>query len=155
MMQKNAMLNSAVGAFVSLGLIALLVLALKVSNVQSVTSSDSYQLTAYFENVGGLRSKAPVSVSGVKIGYVQSIQYDPQRFQAKVVLAIGAEHDYLSSDTQASIYTAGLLGEQYITLSPGAEEVYLKDGDSIVHTQSAFVLEEIIGQVLVNMTSKE
>ncbi|HHC73932.1 MAG TPA: outer membrane lipid asymmetry maintenance protein MlaD [Thiothrix sp.] len=154
-MQKNARLNIAVGAFVSLGLIALLVLALKVGNVQRVTSGDSYQLTAYFENVGGLRSKAPVSVSGVKIGYVKSIQYDPQRLQAKVILDIDAKHHYLSSDTQASIYTAGLLGEQYITLSPGAEETYLKDGDSIIHTQSAFVLEEIIGQVLVNMTGKE
>jgi phospholipid/cholesterol/gamma-HCH transport system substrate-binding protein len=145
-----------VGIFVSLGLLALLVLALKVSNLSLVSSSsDSYQLTAYFENVGGLRVKAPVSVSGVKIGQVTSVAYDAKRFQAKVDMQINDEHRFLSTDTQASIYTAGLLGEQYITLAPGAEDEVLKDGDIIVHTQSALVLEELIGQFMVNMTTQD
>lgn len=145
-----------VGLFVSIGLLALLVLALKVSNLSLVSSSsNSYRITAYFENVGGLRAKAPVSVSGVKIGQVTSVAYDAKRFQARVDMQIDGTHRFLSTDTQASIYTAGLLGEQYITLAPGAEDEVLKDGDVIVHTQSALVLEELIGQFMVNMTTKE
>lgn len=145
----------AVGAFVSLGFLALFFLVMKVGNVGAASSSATYTVHAYFENVGGLRAKAPVSISGVNIGRVSSVEYDPKRFQAKVVLSIYAQHDYLPIDTQASIFTAGLLGEQYITLAPGAEEETLKDGDAILHTQSAFVLEEIIGQLLVNSASKE
>jgi phospholipid/cholesterol/gamma-HCH transport system substrate-binding protein len=145
-----------VGLFVSIGLLALLVLALKVSNLSLVSSSsNSYHVSAYFENVGGLRAKAPVSVSGVKIGQVTSVTYDAKRFQARVDMQIDGKHRFLSTDTQASIYTAGLLGEQYITLSPGAEDEVLKNGDVIVHTQSALVLEELIGQFMVNMTTKE
>lgn len=144
-----------VGLFITLGFIALLVLAAKVSNFGGFSEPKGYEIKAYFENIGGLREKAPVTMSGVKIGEVTSIEYDAKRYQAIVIMEISSQYNFLSSDTQASIYTAGLLGAQYITLSPGAEDETLKHGDVIQYTQSALVLEEIIGQFLVNMTSKE
>ena len=143
----------SVGLFVVLGFIALLVLAAKVSNVDSLSKAEGYTVKAYFENVGGLREKAPVTMSGVKIGEVTKIRYDAKRYQAVVAMEIAPEYDFLSTDTQASIYTAGLLGAQYITLSPGAEDDTLKEGDVIQYTQSALVLEEIIGQFLVKMAT--
>ncbi len=142
-----------VGLFVAIGIAALLVLALQVSNLHEYRQTDSYQVSAYFSNIGGLKVRAPVTVSGVRIGRVSEIYYDPQRFQARVVMTISTQHDYLPTDTQASIYTAGLLGEQYIALGIGGEEDTLQDGDEILFTQSAVVLEELIGRVLVNMTA--
>ncbi len=144
-----------VGLFVILGFAALLVLAVKVSNLGGFSQAKSYSVKAYFENVGGLKPQAPVTMSGVKVGEVSSIEYDPKRYQAVVSMNILSQYDFLSSDTQASIYTAGLLGAQYITLAPGAEEETLKNGDVIQYTQSALVLEEIIGQFLVNVASKK
>jgi len=142
-----------VGLFIVIGFLALLVLAAKVSNVGGFDQSEGYEIKAYFENIGGLREKAPVTMSGVKIGEVTKIGYDAKRYQAVVSMEIAPEYDFLSIDTQASIYTAGLLGAQYITLSPGAEEENLKAGDVIQYTQSALVLEEIIGQFLVKMAT--
>lgn len=142
-----------VGLFVLMGFLALLVLAAKVSNVSGLSQTQGYAIKAYFENVGGLREKAPVTMSGVKVGEVSSIKYDAKRYQAVVAMEIFPEYDFLSSDTQASIYTAGLLGAQYITLSPGAENETLKSGDIIQYTQSALVLEEIIGQFLVKVAT--
>ena len=89
----------------------------------------------------------------MKVGRVESVVYDAEEFQAKVVLALSEEHNFFSIDTAASIYTAGLLGEQYVALEPGAEDELLGDGDKIRHSQSAMVLEELVGQVLVNLTS--
>lgn len=144
-----------VGLFVTMGLAALLILAVKVSHFEGFSQEETYSVKAYFENIGGLRKDAPVTMSGVKIGTVSSIAYDPKRYQAVVTMRISSKYNFLSSDTQASIYTAGLLGAQYITLAPGAEDTTLKDGDVIQNTQSAFVLEEVIGQFLVNMASKK
>ena len=143
-----------VGLFIVIGFATLLILAAKVSNFGGLSEPEGYTIKAYFENIGGLREKAPVTMSGVKIGEVTAINYDQKRYQAVVKMEISSQYDFLSSDTQASIYTAGLLGAQYITLAPGAEDETLKNGDVIQNTQSALVLEEIIGQFLVNMASK-
>lgn len=143
------------GIFVALGLAALFMLALKVSNFSSFNSSSTYNIALHFDNIGGLKVRSPVTMSGVRVGRVASIDYDPDQYRAKVMLDIDSRYDFLSSDTQASIYTAGLLGEQYVALEPGAEDEVLKQGDTIRHTQSAMVLEELIGKVLVSLTSKE
>lgn len=144
-----------VGLFVVLGVITLFALAMKMSNLSSYKAREVYRVEVFFENIGGLRERAPVTVSGVRVGRVESIAYDPEEFQARVVLALDQQHDYFSIDSAASIYTAGLLGEQYIALEQGAEDRVLKDGDRIRHSQSAMVLEELVGQVLVNLTSAE
>lgn len=137
-----------VGVFVLLFLGAMFFLAMRVSNLTSLAGGDGYTLVAKFENIGGLKPRAPVSASGVRIGQVESISYDPETFQANVVLSIDEAFDEFPLDTSASIYTAGLLGEQYIGLDPGAEIDFLADGDELEYTQSALVLERLIGQVL-------
>ncbi len=142
-----------VGVFVLFGFIALSLLALNISNVTSLGANKGYEVKAYFDNIGGLRTRAVVSISGVKIGRVSQIKYNQQRGQAEVTLTLDPQYP-LSIDTQASIYTAGLLGEQYISLEPGAEEEVLKSGSVITLTQSAIVLEEIIGKFMVDLTSK-
>ncbi|MFN2349105.1 MAG: outer membrane lipid asymmetry maintenance protein MlaD [Thioalkalivibrio sp.] len=142
-----------VGIFVALGVAALFMLAMQVSNISEYRNSDGYTVSAYFTNIGGLKVRAPVTVSGVRVGRVTAIRYDPERYQARVEITIGADHDYLPTDTQASIFTAGLLGEQYIALEPGGEDEVLAQGGEIHYTQSAFVLEQIIGRIMVNMTT--
>ena len=144
----------AVGVFVALGIAALFMLAMRVSNYTTSNSGEQYHVNVYFDNIGGLKARSPVTLSGVRVGRVESIGYDEENLQAKVTLGINSQYGFLSEDTQASIYTAGLLGEQYISLEPGAEDVMLKDGDDIHHSQSAVVLEELIGQFLVNLGSK-
>jgi len=144
----------AVGVFVALGLAALFVLAMKVSGLGRFGEPEGYELVAYFDNIGSLTTKAPVKISGVRIGRVAGITYDSQAYQAQVTMRIYPQYDNLPRDSIANVYTAGLLGEQYIALEPGASEEVLGDDDQIRHTQSAVVLEEIIGQFLVNATSK-
>ena len=142
-----------VGAFVAIGCAALFMLAMKVSNLSTLSSEEGYLLTAYFENIGGLKVRSPITVSGVKVGQVTNIVFDPNRLQAKVTLLVETDHNYFSTDTAASIYTAGLLGEQYIALEPGAEDETLKDGDIVEFTQSALVLEEIVSKFISNVAS--
>lgn len=137
-----------VGLFMLLFLAAMLVLALRVSNLTSLSGGETYNLIARFENIGGLKEGASVSASGVPVGEVSSIEYDPETFDAVVNLSVNTEFDSFPLDTSASIYTAGLLGSQYIGLEPGAEIDELVDGDEIDQTQSALVLERLIGQVL-------
>lgn len=144
-----------VGVFVAAGFAALFTLAMRVSNLSAFNASDGYQLIAYFENIGGLKVRSPVTVSGVRVGRVSDIHYDPGEFKAKVTLSIEGSQDYFPLDTGASIYTSGLLGEQYIGLEPGAEEEVLKDGDTIEYTQSAVVLEQLIGRFLGTLTDKK
>ncbi len=137
-----------VGLFMLLFLLAMFVLAMKVSNLTSLNSSEGYTLTAKFENIGGLKERARVSASGVRVGEVTRIIYDPENFEAMVTLRLDKAFDAFPLDTTASIYTSGLLGEQYIGLDPGAEEDFLQNDDEITLTQSAIVLERLIGQVL-------
>ncbi len=137
-----------VGLFMLLFLGAMFVLSMKVSNLTSLSSTEGYTLVAKFENIGGLKARAPVAASGVRVGEVTSIVYDAETFEASVTLSIDKSYDSFPLDTTASIYTAGLLGEQYIGLDPGAEDDVLQDSDEITLTQSAIVLERLIGQVL-------
>ncbi len=137
-----------VGLFMLLFLAAMLILTMKVSNLTSLSGGDGYTVTARFENIGGLKPRAPVSAGGVRVGQVSDITYDPETFQANVTLTIDSEFSKFPLDTTASIYTAGLLGEQYIGLDPGAEDEFLVEGTEITLTQSALVLERLIGQVL-------
>lgn len=143
-----------VGILVALGIASLFMLATRVSNFTTYSGGTQYSLSVYFDNIGGLKVKSPVTMSGVRVGRVANIGYDPENLQAKVELSIDEQYDFLTSDTQASIYTAGLLGEQYISLETGAEDDTLKNGDSIHHAQSAVVLEELIGRFMVKMTSE-
>ncbi len=137
-----------VGVFMLIFLAAMLVLALRVSNLTSLSGGESYSLIAKFENIGGLKSGASVSASGVRVGKVESIVYDVETFEAIVNLSIDTKFSAFPLDTSANIYTAGLLGEQYIGLEPGAELDVLVNSDEIDDTQSALVLERLIGQVL-------
>lgn len=139
-----------VGVFMALFFAAMFILAMKVSNLSSLTGGGGYEVSANFDNIGGLKVRAPVSASGVRVGQVSNIEYDPETFEAKVTLTINKEYDSFPIDTSAAIYTAGLLGEQYIGLEPGAEEEYLENGTELELTQSALVLERLIGQVMMN-----
>lgn len=143
-----------VGVFVALGLLALTLLALNVSNLLSLPSGKGYVLTAEFDNIGGLKVRAPVKLSGVVVGRVEKVSIDPQSFRALVGMRIESNYAIFPKDSSASIYTSGLLGEQYIGISPGAEDVVLKTGDRIALTQSAIVLETLISQFLFNKAAE-
>ena len=146
----------AVGLFVGLGLAALFMLAMQVSNLASLGGEDeSYTVKAAFENIGGLKVRAPVTVSGVRVGRVDTIDYDSSSFEAVVTLRINDKYNSFPEDTTASIFTAGLLGEQYIALDPGGSMDNLVEGSRIQLTQSALVMEQIIGQFLYNMANKD
>ena len=147
-MQHSKTLDTMVGLFVASGIIALFFLAMQVSNLSSFITPEGYLVTARFENSGGLKVKSPVSIAGVRIGRVSNIWFDPETFQSVVELRINTKYNTLPDDTNASIYTAGLLGEQYVSLDPGGSDIYLENGGEIDITQSALVLEEIIGQYL-------
>jgi len=134
----------------ALFILAMGFLVLKASNLTSLSGNSGYEVYAHFENIGGLRARAPVTAGGVRVGQVDRIEYDDETFQAKVTLSINDQYANFPLDTTASIYTAGLLGEQYIGLEPGAEEDVLMPDDEITLTQSALVLERLIGQVLLN-----
>ncbi|QGM22173.1 outer membrane lipid asymmetry maintenance protein MlaD [Spiribacter sp. 2438] len=145
----------AVGAFVAAGLAALLVLAMQVSNITAFQRMDGYTVIAHFQDVGGLRERAPVRMGGVQIGRVSDIDLDPQRLEARVEVTIDRRFDDLPSDTAASIRTAGLLGEQYISLDPGGMPDALRDGDEFMLTRSAIVLEDIVGQFLYQQSGSD
>ncbi|BBJ23943.1 outer membrane lipid asymmetry maintenance protein MlaD [Candidatus Nitrotoga sp. AM1P] len=144
---KRTTLDLWVGIFVVAGLAALAVLALKVGNLSTYNMSETYELQAYFSNIGGLKSQASIKSSGVLIGRVAQISLDPKRYEAKVTMTIDKRYQF-PKDTFANILTSGLLGEQYIGFIPGGEEEFLKAGDEIKKTQSAVVLEDLIGRFL-------
>lgn len=136
-----------VGIFVTAGLIGLLVLALKVGNASSVRVSDGYTITAIFDNVGGLRARAPVRSAGVLVGRVERVGFDNETLRAKVVMRIDRRYEF-PKDSSVSILTAGLLGDQFIGIDGGGDIELLEDGDQVRLTQSAIVLEKVIGQFL-------
>ena len=151
-MQSSRTLEIWVGLFVALGLLALFVLAMWVSNLNDFREPEGYTLTAYFQNIGGLKVKAPVTLAGVRIGRVTGIELDQESFTAKVTLAIAPQFNQLPDDSSAAILTSGLL---FIGLEPGGSDMYLKGGDRIEYTQSALVLENIIGQFLYSKAAGE
>ena len=143
-----------VGLFIAAGIAALFFLAMQVSNLNSLGDDEGYLVNASFQNVGGLKVRSPVTVAGVRVGRVAAIEYDSDTFEAVVTMRISHLYDKFPEDTAASIFTAGLLGEQYIGLEPGGAEEVLADGDRITLTQSALVLEQIIGQFLFSQASE-
>jgi len=143
-----------VGVFVAAGLFALGVLAFRVGNLTTADVVDAYQVEARFDNVGSLKVKSPVTVAGVRIGRVAQIGFDPDTYQARVVMNLDGRYKNLPTDTGASILTSGLLGEQYIELEPGGAEEYLKDGGRIKVTQSAMVLEKLVGRVITTLIDR-
>ena len=152
-MMRDRKIEAAVGLFVAVGLAALLVLAVRVGNLTLQTDSGSYEVTARFENVGGLKVRAPVSMSGIRIGQVVALGFDPETYEALATLEIGGRFDRVPADSSASIFTAGLLGEQYVSISPGVDEEFLATGDEIGLTQSAMILERLIGRFLFDKAS--
>jgi phospholipid/cholesterol/gamma-HCH transport system substrate-binding protein len=147
-MQHSKSIDILVGLFVASGIGALFFLAMQVSNLSSFVSADNYTIIARFENSGGLKVKSAVSMAGVRIGQVSAIQFDKQTYEAVVKMKIDSQYNTLPDDSSASILTAGLLGEQYIGLSPGPSEEYLRDSDEIPMTESALILEKLISQFL-------
>lgn len=148
-MRMNKSLELLVGLFVAGGLLAFLFLALKVSDISALSTEEGYAVKARFENVGGLKVRSPVSLGGVRIGRVSAIGIDEASFEAVVTMTLNPAYQ-LPADSSASIYTAGLLGEQYVGLEPGGADEVLKDGDEIKLTQSALILERLVGQFLFN-----
>lgn len=142
-----------VGLFVLLGGIALLFLALRAGNMSSFSFAPTYQVQAYFDNLGGLKVRAPVKSSGVVVGRVAAIGFDNERFQAVATLDLEQQYQF-PTDSSASILTSGLLGEQYIGLTPGGEDKNLAQGSQIQYTQSAVVLEELISKFLYSSADK-
>ena len=149
---QRQLVDIIVGLFVIIGVIALLFLSLKVSNLNSATVTDPYQISAQFDNIGSLKVRAPVTMAGVTVGRVNEILLDSDSYQARVVMDISGEYEKLPVDTSASINTQGLLGEQFVSLEPGGQQKYLVNGDRIRLTQSAVVLENLIGQLLFSNT---
>ena len=149
---KRAAMDFWVGLFISVGIAAIVFLAVYVSSVNTIFASATYTLNAQFENIGGLKARAPVKSAGVIIGRVNRVQFDTDRFLAQVTLEINNTYKF-SRDTSAEILTSGLLGEQYIALTSGGDTENLKSGDTIEHTSSAIVLERLISQFLFSKAS--
>lgn len=154
-MQQTRSIEIGTGLFVLLGMSALFFLTTQTTGGENFSATETYEVEARFENVGSLKAKAPVSMSGVTIGRVTSVSFDPQTLDAKVLFVIDAQYDAIPDDSDASILTSGLLGSQYIGLQAGGSEFYLEDGSEILFTQSAIVLENLIGKFLVNAGSDD
>ena len=150
---SRKLLDLWVGFFVVFGFAALLFLALRVGNLSSSNFAETYQLTAKFDNIGGLKVRGPVKSAGVVVGRVTEISFDSKTYEAVATLTIDGRYHF-PKDTFASILTAGLLGEQYIGLDAGGEEKMLKAGDVVAKTQSAVVLEKLISQFMFNKASE-
>lgn len=150
---NRTVLDLWVGFFVALGLAAVLFLALKVGNLSSAHLSQTYMLQAKFDNIGGLKVRGPVKSAGVLVGRIADIKLDPVSYEAVVSLSIDGRYQF-PKDTFASIYTAGLLGEQYVGLDVGGDDKMLKAGDTVSKTQSAVVLEKLISQFLFSKAAE-
>lgn len=143
-----------VGLFILLGLAALVFLALRAGNMSSFSFAPTYQVNAYFDNIGGLKVRAPVKSSGVVVGRVAGITFDNQRFQAKVTFDLQEQYKF-PKDSSVSILTSGLLGEQYVGLTPGGDDKDLTNDETVQFTQSAVVLEDLISKFLYSSAEKE
>ncbi|HEY5293472.1 MAG TPA: outer membrane lipid asymmetry maintenance protein MlaD [Burkholderiales bacterium] len=150
---KRKALDLWVGVFVAIGLGALLFLALKVGNLSSFSAAETYLVKANFDNIGGLKKRAPVKSAGVVVGRVEDIVFDTENYEATVAFSIEKRYEF-PKDTSAKILTAGLLGEQYIGLAAGGDTAKLKDGDKLKITQSAVVLENLISQFMFNKAAE-
>ncbi len=152
-MQNTKTQDTLVGLFVACGIAALFFMAMQISNLSAFSNHSSYKILAHFDNSGGLKVKSPVSVAGVRIGRVSNISIDTTTYESVVEMQIDSKYS-LPDDTSASIFTAGLLGEQYISLEPGGSETTLPANGVIDITQSAIVLEQVIGQFLFDKAAE-
>lgn len=155
-MKKQRYVDISVGIFMLLGLLALLIMALKVSHISGFMSQKGYQVAAYFSDIGGLKVRAPVTIAGVRVGEVSQIELQPGDLNAKVTMTLRSDKKIPYEDSSARILTEGLLGSNYISIVPGFEEEqgghpYLREGDVIAKTQEAIILENLIGQLLFNI----
>ena len=146
-MMSRKELDLWVGVFVAIGIGAMMFLALKVANLSSFSAAETYQIEAKFDNIGGLKVRAPVKSAGVVVGRVNGVRFDNETFEAVVSMSVDGRFQF-PKDTSAKILTSGLLGEQYVGLAAGGDSVNLKSGDTLKITQSAVVLENLIGQFL-------
>lgn len=147
-MQQTRSVELGTGLFVLLGLAALFFLTTQTTGSDNFSGNDAYTVTARFENVGSLKDRAPVAMSGVTIGRVTDVRFDPEALDAEVTFVIDNQYDQIPDDSDASILTAGLLGSQYIGLQAGGSEFYLEEGSEIQFTQSAIVIENLISKYL-------
>jgi phospholipid/cholesterol/gamma-HCH transport system substrate-binding protein len=154
-MQQTRSVELGTGLFVVLGFAALFFLTTQTTGSENFAGKDTYTVTARFENVGNLKSRAPVSMSGVTIGRVRSVAFDPDQLNAVVTFAIDSRYDQIPDDSDASILTAGLLGSQYLGLQAGGSGTYLEQGSEIQFTQSAVVIENLISKYLFNSGGRE
>ncbi len=152
---QNRTLEIGVGLFLLAGLLALLLLALRVSGLTVGSANDTYKIYAHFENIAGLTVRAKVTMAGVTIGKVTAIDLDRDSYTGRVTLSLDDSVDNLPVDSTASILTAGLLGEKYVGISVGGDEEVLVDGSTIYDTQSSLVLEDLIGKFLLNSVNKD
>lgn len=151
-MRPNRAVEFATGLFIFLGIVALFFLLTQTTNIQAYGANDGYSVKARFTNIGGLKVRSPVTMAGVTIGRVTWIELDPVRLDAVVTMELSRAYE-IPDDSNASILTAGLLGEKYIGLTPGASPDPLGEGDEILFTQSAVVLENLISKYLFNQAS--
>lgn len=154
-MQQTRAVEVGTGLFVALGLAALFFLTTQTAGSDSFSSSDTFSVTARFDNVGSLKGRAPVAMSGVTIGRVIAVVFDPVTLDAQVTFVIDSKYDQIPEDSDASILTSGLLGSQYIGLQAGGSEFSLEEGSEIQFTQSAIVIENLISKYLFNNNSEE
>ena len=150
---NRSMIDLWVGVFVALGFAALLFLALKVGNLASFSTNQTYQVNAKFANIGGLKVRGPVKSAGVVVGRVADIRFDNESYEALVTMTLDVNYQF-PRDTTAKILTSGILGEQYVGLEAGGDGVMLKQGDRVRLTQSAVVLENLISQFLFNKAAE-
>jgi phospholipid/cholesterol/gamma-HCH transport system substrate-binding protein len=150
---NRSMIDLWVGVFVALGFAALLFLALKVGNLASFSTNQTYQVNAKFANIGGLKVRGPVKSAGVVVGRVADIRFDNESYEALVTMTLDLNYQF-PRDTTAKILTSGILGEQYVGLEAGGDGVMLKQGDRVRLTQSAVVLENLISQFLFNKAAE-
>jgi len=152
-MQQTRSVELGTGLFVLLGLAALFFLTTQTTGSNTLSGTDSYTVSARFSNVGSLKIRAPVAMSGVTIGRVLSVEFDPDALDAVVVFEIDSRYDKIPEDSDASILTAGILGSQYLGLQAGGSEFNLEEGSEIQFTQSAIVIEQLISKYLFNNNS--
>ena len=154
-MQQTRSVELETGLFVLLGMAALFFLTTQTTGSDNFSGNDAYTVTARFENVGSLKDRAPVAMSGVTIGRVTEVRFDPEALDAEVTFVIDSRYDQIPDDSDASILTAGLLGSQYIGLQAGGSEFYLEEGSEVQFTQSAIVIENLISKYLFSNDDAE
>jgi phospholipid/cholesterol/gamma-HCH transport system substrate-binding protein len=154
-MRQTRSVEIGTGLFVLLGMSSLFFLTTQTTGGDDFKAESVYTVEARFENIGSLRTRAPVTMSGVTIGRVTEVSFDPGTLEAVVYFVVDAQYDQIPDDTDASILTSGILGSQYIGLQAGGSDMYLEEGSEILFTQSAIVLENLIGKFLVNAGSSD